>query len=779
MIRKYFNFKLFGLLESILVVDDQFRDIIKILSKGGDKVSKSLIMLFDEDIKTNINYIKASDKNDELNFVNDAQVKRFKDAGENPFSKTANVIKVGRAIRQLFNANNLPVSDPEIESFVNLYKNAWDKKFTKMDGFRLVNGSDIRYWYLEDNYVHGGGQLNASCMRYERCQPYLDIYVKNPDVCQLLVYVDKQNRLLGRAIVWKLTDKTRKCDYMLDRVYTRFDSDISKITTWFEEHFGVEEDEYHSHSNGFRGCSVTIKNKDFDTYPYADSLWVLDYADNKLLSYEGRKPERLQLHLQQTEGYAVAPGYKRSKRMNYLWIKQEDAVLIKSINDYLPISECGRDRRGNYIAKFESTYSSYYDAYIPNDLCIDTEEWGIVDKFDIVTVYDTIEDDKPSGSKRMIKSSDDFSNYKLVVFPNNVQMFINKLYVTFNVDRRQFVLKNSPGSKLFLVSKTEIKKILASKDDSMYSVFGEYFKLDNSEYYIPYGVIAENISTYNNSYFCTENSVSLFKIDTTNREFYLCNNTYRFYNWSVKEPLLKYIDALDIPTELKDSMKNEVVEADKYLIDNGFSFYIANKKLHEALKNNTIIDYVNNSIVDFFIKYDIVKNFDAIADKYAKYIYRNSSQQYHYFSNFDSFNYINREGKRVDISSFRKLDFDAIKKILDDFIQSYEYEIYLFAYYFIILNSKSYANAIIGNSLSKLNKNSPQAKTLVDIVFNLVISGEFFRGVNDIRATFTHNYAFATDKLFKDNGLSKSPYDFEQAYLDIFNDFYQKLFKTS
>ena len=122
--------------------------------------------------------LKTSDKNDDVKFVNDTQVKRFIDAGQDPFERATNSAKIGRTVRQILTANNISVTDQQIEKFVNTYKNAWDKSFKKTsEGIHLVSGEDIRNWYLESKYVPGGGQLNNSCMRYDKCQKYLDIYV--------------------------------------------------------------------------------------------------------------------------------------------------------------------------------------------------------------------------------------------------------------------------------------------------------------------------------------------------------------------------------------------------------------------------------------------------------------------------------------------------------------------------------------------------------------------------------------------------------------------------
>ena len=59
-------------------------------------------------------------------------------------------------------------------------------------------------------------------MKYYRCKDYFNIYIENPDVCQLLIFTDPNDKLLGRALLWKLEDGS---NYM-DRIYTNRDSYI-------------------------------------------------------------------------------------------------------------------------------------------------------------------------------------------------------------------------------------------------------------------------------------------------------------------------------------------------------------------------------------------------------------------------------------------------------------------------------------------------------------------------------------------------------------------------
>ena len=85
-----------------------------------------------------------------------------------------------------------------------------------------MSGEDIRYWYDYRNYYGGVGSLNRSCMR--NSMDRLNIYCENEDKINMLIMTDDDNnKLLGRALIWKV-DKP-KCIY-LDRPYTVFQEDI-------------------------------------------------------------------------------------------------------------------------------------------------------------------------------------------------------------------------------------------------------------------------------------------------------------------------------------------------------------------------------------------------------------------------------------------------------------------------------------------------------------------------------------------------------------------------
>ena len=178
-------------------------------------------------------------------------------------NSTKTEISVGRFIRAFLRKLNFEFTDKEIEEFVNKYKAYIRIKNDIFSRFREVSGEQIKEYYREENYQKGGGSLNSSCMRHEKCQPYLDIYSKNPEVCKLIILEsdDEDDLISGRALLWTDT-KGRK---IMDRVYT---TDSSLIELFIK--YAIKNNYLYKQEQDF----------------YAETFLV---KDNKVLSKEESK----------------------------------------------------------------------------------------------------------------------------------------------------------------------------------------------------------------------------------------------------------------------------------------------------------------------------------------------------------------------------------------------------------------------------------------------------------------------------------------------------------
>lgn len=403
MIKK---FNIFFLLESIFKMDPDF---IKILQKLKDQsvVAKELYNLIDKDIKLNYNYIKQTDANDMVSFIGDSQVKRNVDQGIDPYTKRSGTVKIGRFIRQIFDFNGIKISDVEVSKFVDLYKAAIDFNSSIKSGFKFVKGEDIRFWYNINNYADDYGSLGQSCMRQSSKSGYFDIYVKNPEVCQMLILTDDDNGLKGRALVWKLISG----DYYLDRIYTLNQSDEELFVNFYQEWLSQNHPKsvILMHKKEDSNLRVQLKSWEFDFYPYVDSLYCLEINVGILHDDESRKilgiKEKPSFEL--SEQYGGHEANCRFVEQHGKYILYKDLVEING-EYYLKddVKEVYYNNDSHVSRKFvlnkDAVYSDVYSDYLYKPDTIESE-LGSVLRNDIGPLYDMV-DGKFKKIKDVVKT---------------------------------------------------------------------------------------------------------------------------------------------------------------------------------------------------------------------------------------------------------------------------------------------------------------------------------------------------------------------------------------
>lgn len=209
-----------------------------------------------------------------------------------PIGSTSNrkgEVKLGRFINKFLTAIGKTFPAAVIERFVNMYQAEVLLKKDALNNFKVVEGEDIRKWYHEDMYEStNGGQLANSCMRYPKCQEFLDIYVENPQVCKLLIFTLNEGKLSGRALLWTLENGKK---YM-DRVYTNKNSYENLFFKWANEN---------GYSKGIESSSVVkVNTKDYELYPYMDTFIYYDAEEGKLSN--SKIFQRPYAQLDETEG---------------------------------------------------------------------------------------------------------------------------------------------------------------------------------------------------------------------------------------------------------------------------------------------------------------------------------------------------------------------------------------------------------------------------------------------------------------------------------------------
>jgi len=225
-----------------------------------------------------------------ISVINEEKV-RYESLENLPFHLNRQPIRVRRGIQGILSIAKVTYPENVLDNFVDKYRSALERKRGIFKDFDLVSGEEIRDWYHENNYASGSGSLSGSCMRYNRCQDYLDIYVKNTQVCSLLILKNDSGKLRGRAIVWKLSHPSGII-YM-DRTYVAHDSDYELFRQYAadqgwhrkpENNYLVSADTVDpSGSKSNRGyLKVQLKNLSYDEFPYVDTLKYYDPSDNTL-----------------------------------------------------------------------------------------------------------------------------------------------------------------------------------------------------------------------------------------------------------------------------------------------------------------------------------------------------------------------------------------------------------------------------------------------------------------------------------------------------------------
>jgi hypothetical protein len=288
--------------------------------KDRSKVAQILYTLFDEEyyIVKDLpqNWIDVTNEPEMISFLSDQRAKRTPMQWDEDYSRLYNTpgrgqIRIGRFAQALLNdpdvIEDLESSDIELpeltprdyEEFVNLYK----AEFVVVSNeFKLISGDEISKYYDIYNYAYGDkGQLGSSCMRYTKCQKYFSIYQKNTEVCKLLAYVNQDDKVLGRALVWKLEKKVDSCpaEYFMDRVYCANDSDIIKFKNYAKEQgwvmknrnsSDIVESLFFNYNDTVILSHINVQLKDFrfENYPFVDTVAFLHLGNGKLHNIKGK-----------------------------------------------------------------------------------------------------------------------------------------------------------------------------------------------------------------------------------------------------------------------------------------------------------------------------------------------------------------------------------------------------------------------------------------------------------------------------------------------------------
>lgn len=344
--------------------------------KPGFEISKLLLDAEQSNqVSDDITFIDMTESNDKVSFIQLNRIKRMYDnhlkeienseekivpisfqkwvekialsEDSDPWKNQRTDLFIGRFVNRVSQKSKISLDPSELEKFVNTYKSEFELGKSGESMFEIVNGEGIKHWYLEDHYEISRGQLGNSCMRYKHCQEYFDIYVKNPEVCQLLILRSSNNydKITGRALIWKLTNgKT----YM-DRVYTIRDSDANLFYEYAKKREWLREDDLDSST--YIKMQVKLKEWRFDEYPYMDTFRCLNVSKGVLYSDEDIWGEPEIRRLTDTRG-----GYD-----------SDNMIYSEYHDEYIDRNDAVQTIHGDWIRSDSAIYLEYKGGYVPSD----------------------------------------------------------------------------------------------------------------------------------------------------------------------------------------------------------------------------------------------------------------------------------------------------------------------------------------------------------------------------------------------------------------------------
>lgn len=370
-------------LDAYLFYSRALKETLAALSNKGDKVAKFLYYAeANNDVQVDITFVDLGAGNDKVSFIQVNRVLRMidKDMGD-PESKNQGtqkgqlpedyLFKMARmrhdTTRPVWNQQRTELQvgrfatkviqkckDPAIKSFtqndindfVDNFKAYRDFQSSKKDKFEIVQGEDIRKWYLEDTYEDAAYHLNNSCMRYDRCQRYLNIYTENPNqVTMVIMKGTDPKKIIGRALIWKLDGG----GIYLDRPYANNDEDVNLFKQW------GKDKGYTVYGDSYQHKEVTLDKSRFDKYPYMDTFKYLN-RDKNLLSTDSSEfdnGDQDWIRLESTGGDYEEAHQGVWSEYYQEYIDEENAVFAEDLQ--------------SYIHSDDSIYLEYKDSYVSQE----------------------------------------------------------------------------------------------------------------------------------------------------------------------------------------------------------------------------------------------------------------------------------------------------------------------------------------------------------------------------------------------------------------------------
>lgn len=345
-----------------LVISEDLRSILIEMKDKCFLASKMLEENITDTKPDFANYISIASDPTKLSYLTSDRLQKLNEEGVDLWKTSSRYLgRPATVIRKIFEN----ISDRDVEIFNDYYRSIMTRIRFDM---KVVDGEDIKKYYLHNSYSEQSGSLGVSCMKYDSCQKFLDIYVENPDLVKMLVMLDQEQKIMGRALLWNLEDEK-----IMDRIYTINDNELPfHFKKWANQNdYSYKYEQKWNNtimfeSNGIKmnkEITFKLKNWDYSYFPYFDTFKFIDLDNGNISNFlpNGWRQIKNLRTISAPDGRTYNPDQFAFDFIENIFQHQGDTVCIK-YKDGVYIDD--RDRRTHVS---NCCYSDVLDMYILKD----------------------------------------------------------------------------------------------------------------------------------------------------------------------------------------------------------------------------------------------------------------------------------------------------------------------------------------------------------------------------------------------------------------------------
>lgn len=349
-----------------IIVSEDLKNILKEIESESVVARLLLQGEVDEDmlVEKPINYISIAHDKTRISYLTIDRIARMTESEYWEASKRFSV-RPGAFVAKVFKN----ISSRDVEVFSNLYRSCISNGNLT---FKVVSGEDIQKYYHYSKYQSlDDGTLGASCMKHNYCKYFFGIYCENTTTVKMLVAVDEDDRLIGRALLWEFDGNK-----IMDRIYSVRDEEYKfKFKKWATENGYLYKSEQNWYNTlNFENLKtekreikfdIKLDKFNFEKYPYLDTFKFIDFNTGVISNYI---PEGNHKILCSAEGHILDRGYLRFDDIDRVLRHGGDCVYVR----YLDIHTCTSnvnysDINDDYILCKDSVYNSEFGDYLFNE----------------------------------------------------------------------------------------------------------------------------------------------------------------------------------------------------------------------------------------------------------------------------------------------------------------------------------------------------------------------------------------------------------------------------